>query len=481
MKTSSVILVNLWQMGQKWRFSFQSSFKYQKTHLSNIGYLFRISFLHLNIEILCSFLIFIYLLIFWHFLLRIYFQPKVLSHNKISGVDTSNAQIQNNIGFRANLATDLKINNQEQKRSFSSQNSSKSLRLDTRISVQKNLINQLKKLLAKIASLVKNWLIYLNQQIQISRRVTLESIIGYIGLPQRYVLSSMVFGDDSQLPSEIKHYLKITGMQHVIAVSGSNISLVVSLASVLISRFYGSSKLVILLALMIFYTLLTGSSASVIRASLMAGLSLTIYILLRRKIHPLTGWLWCVSLMVVARPAYLTEVSFQLSVLATLSIVLWGMAFPQQNSWLQNLTAGELLETNDWQKGVLSLVSALRESFLTTIAAQMLIFPVVIWWFGEVSLISLLANTCLLWLVPIITAAGLALFILATLTTFLPGHQLWLALLGKLIYWPVEFFLLGLKFFGQFEFGFYHLTLKNPLWLVIYYLSIAAWWWRKTR
>jgi len=106
----------------------------------------------------------------------------------------------------------------------------------------------------------------------------------------------------------------------------------------------------------------------------------------------------------------------------------------------------------------------LTESFWTTIMAQSFALPVILFQFGELSLVSLVANTFLLWLTPIITVYGV----------FLSGVILILPLsIGKILAWPLEvlltFFVGGLSYFAQFDqFYFSDISFNLPL--------VATWW-----
>jgi len=102
----------------------------------------------------------------------------------------------------------------------------------------------------------------------------LESIYKLFPEPEASLLAGILLGEDKNIPAEVKLAFTNTGTSHIIAISGFNIAIIAAIFVMLFSRVLGK-KWGSLLAILgiIFYTLLVGASASVVRAAIMGVLS----------------------------------------------------------------------------------------------------------------------------------------------------------------------------------------------------------------
>ncbi len=124
--------------------------------------------------------------------------------------------------------------------------------------------------------------------------------------------------------------------------------------------------------------------------------------------------------MVLLNPLWLWDVGFQLSFMATLGLVLF--AGPLQHRW--KARTGDRLPRQ--------VSGILTEGFLLTVAAQMTTLPLIVLYFGRLSLISFVANVFILPVQPPILLAGIpAIFggflylSLGRLIALLPQVCLW--------------------------------------------------------
>lgn len=167
---------------------------------------------------------------------------------------------------------------------------------------------------------------------------------------QSGLLCGVVLGETQFLAPEDEDSFRAIGASHLLAASGLNIALVVGLVMGL-GRVagYGPQRTALpALAAAVFYALLAEASASVVRAAVMAGASLTALAVGRISsvLHCLT--LACLACLLTA-PSFLQDLGFQMSVLAVLSLV-WlepGLARRLDGlpAWLQRSLAGTLAAT----------------------------------------------------------------------------------------------------------------------------------------
>ena len=217
--------------------------------------------------------------------------------------------------------------------------------------------------------------------------------------PQAALLTGILLGNDNGLPPDLAEAFRTTGMTHVIAISGFNIAILVAILVRLAEPFLPRRGAVIFALVGIsFYTVLVGADASVVRAALMGSIYLVTNRWLGRPNFAfaslfLAGWV-----MTILRPFTLWDVGFQLSFAATLSLMLYADPLTQ---WARRGLQRWL--TREWVEKVMGVLS---EAVILTIAAQILTLPLMIGYFGQLSIISLLANALILPVQPAVMIWG---------------------------------------------------------------------------
>ena len=206
--------------------------------------------------------------------------------------------------------------------------------------------------------------------------------------------SGVLFGGRSQLPSDIQTATQVAGLTHILAVSGYNLTVVVALCAVFWRRRSRLTTMVALSAIGLF-VLMTGATASVVRAAVMSGLILLVA-RTRRELDVRVALGATVVIMTAWNPRYLYgDLGWQLSVLALVGVLFVAPALiPRRvlrGSWLIEL-------------------------FMISLAAHLMTAPLIAHVFGSFSLIAPLANLIVLPLIPLVMlgafmAAGLGIFL----------------------------------------------------------------------
>lgn len=229
------------------------------------------------------------------------------------------------------------------------------------------------------------------------------------------------------------------------------------------------------------YLIVVGWEAPIVRASLMVVYSLGSQ-LLGRQYRPGLSLLWTVVFLVVTQPGWLTSLSFQLSVLATWAVIAV-VPLLHRPGFLSILESADLLDfsvtsnSKSWLSAwFLSGGRVIKEGLVMSLGVQLVVSPLLLWQFGELPLLSLLANGTLGWLTTVIGLSGLALFLAQTVLGWCGPVMLVIALPTRLF---IELFMTGLAVFGRFP-----ATVINwhlPLWqLVLWYLGLGSWYrWQK--
>jgi len=227
--------------------------------------------------------------------------------------------------------------------------------------------------------------------------------------PQASLLLGMILGVSSGFPAEFYESLRVTGTLHVVVVSGFNITVIINTLAGFLSFIPLKLRFFVTLVFITAFVLLVGPNPPVVRAAVMGSIGLLGTVLGRQR-DALRTLLIASLLMLVFRPNWAGELSFQLSFLATLGLIVIQPLF-------ERVIPGKNLP--------------LRGDFITTSAAQVMVWPLIAFHFGQVSLLSPLINALILWTVPLITYLGL---VTITIGMFIKG-------VGVLIFLPIRLFL----------------------------------------
>lgn len=209
-------------------------------------------------------------------------------------------------------------------------------------------------------------------------------------------LIGLLLGDRTDISVEIKKAFTNTGTIHVLAVSGSHVILVVSIIFVVLGllRFPNKPKILLTLLALLFYTFLTGATPSIVRASVMTAIVL-IGKYVEQKTDPYNVLGLSAVIMLLYDPKQLFDVGFQLSFSAVFSMVYF---YPKLNAVVKRIP--EPLEE-------FRIITPVWQLFAVSLAAQIGTIPFTAYYFGKVSLISVVANLFVVPLVGIIVTIGL--------------------------------------------------------------------------
>lgn len=260
-------------------------------------------------------------------------------------------------------------------------------------------------------------------------------------------MKGLLIGLDDDLESDKYDQFTRLGLTHILAISGSHVAINVSLlfAVLRLCRVSKQTSLLIVFCCVPAYVLLTGFSPSVIRSGIMTMLGL--YLMRRGLLKDGMNVLSAAALlMLLWEPYLLLNVSFQLSFAVTAGLIIFVPLITPYLRWLPE---------------------RLRSGIAITVAAQLVSFPLTIYYFNQFSLLSLAANMII---VPLI---GLVVLPLGTAALLLGG--IWMTL-GQWISVPVR--LLNAATFALTEWldshhGFMTYW-KSPgiIWIILYF---AGW------
>jgi competence protein ComEC len=211
----------------------------------------------------------------------------------------------------------------------------------------------------------------------------------------RGLLQAMLMGDEVHLDGDLQRAYAETGIVHIIAISGGNVAVFFIVISTLLGwlrhKKYVWVKYVVAMPIVWFYVLAAGAQPSAMRAAAMFSL-LAFGIIMRRNSNSLNELFATAFLLLCAEPAWLMSIGFQLSFAAVLSIILF---YPYVYAWVTVHTRpgfGPNKVVRFVTGRVLMLPAKLWKVVAMSIAAEILIAPLVIYYFHTFPLMFILAN-----------------------------------------------------------------------------------------
>lgn len=206
--------------------------------------------------------------------------------------------------------------------------------------------------------------------------------------PNAAFINGILLGTRQGISSDLKNAFNKTGMSHILAISGYNIAIIAWAILEMLVFFIKRKKAFWASVLIIgIFTIMTGASASVVRASVM-GLILLFASGYGRLYDPKNSILFAGALMIFQNPFVLRfDIGFQLSFMAVLGLIY---LYPIMGHWFRKIP-------NPLK---------LKELILATLSAQIFVSLLLIYHFKNFSLVSLPANILILPFLPITMLLG---------------------------------------------------------------------------
>ncbi|MBQ7351702.1 MAG: ComEC/Rec2 family competence protein [Clostridia bacterium] len=264
---------------------------------------------------------------------------------------------------------------------------------------------------------------------------------------------SILFGDKYGLSQEIKYMFSYSGISHILAVSGLHISVLVGVLWFLLDKLKLNryAKLIIFALFLLFYAYLCMFSPSVCRASIMA-IVLAVCKLFYFEYDSISSLSLAGIVILLISPLSLFSVSFQLSFLCIFAIIAFAPA-------IRNIFI------------TIKMPKALSEVFAISIAVNVVILPVCLNVFSQVSLLGILSNLIVL---PIFSILYVLLFTMVLVSCIIPPLGFLLAIPNLFLHLIKYFadYVCRIPFgvFKAFNVGYWLLAMMVLLALLIHFL-----------
>lgn len=212
----------------------------------------------------------------------------------------------------------------------------------------------------------------------------------YLPEPESGLVAGIVLGYKKDIGSDFYDQMVKSGTIHIAVASGYNIMLVGGTV-LSVCFWFLKRKLAVVVAIlaMLFYVVEAGGEPPVVRAVIMGSVVFVSTVLGRRVI---SWWILLVAgwLMILVDPTIVLSVSFQLSMSASVGLMV-----------VEPFVRKKLRNRHENMSEVLG-----GSGILTSLSTMILTAPIIWWHFGRMSWIGIVSNIMILPLVPILMITG---------------------------------------------------------------------------
>ena len=205
--------------------------------------------------------------------------------------------------------------------------------------------------------------------------------------PQGSLAQAILLGLRGNIPDSLHKAFSRTGTAHLLAISGLHMSIILAMFlsfGILVFGRQRSLYIWLPLALMWLYAMLAGMHPPIIRAAIMGSLFLIAEYLGRQR-SAIIALAFAAAVMVGIQPYLLWSVSFQLSFLAMTGLILF---FPHFQAWGRRRVAAIFGD----REALVTTGSMITDLFAASLSAIVVVWPLIAYNFGILSLVALPAT-----------------------------------------------------------------------------------------
>ncbi len=268
------------------------------------------------------------------------------------------------------------------------------------------------------------------------RSKLLATIWGIFPKEEAIFLGWILFGARENIPADLKEDFNNSGLTHFIAVSGFNITLCILFITFLFGFLPSWARIIAVTLSIVIFSVFVGLWAPVVRAAIMG---IVWYILLQqgssaKNMSLLAFTALCMALWSPFSLNY--DVSLHLSFLAVIGIIYTQEYFKKCFFWVPSFFA-------------------IREAFVLTLSALSFSLPLMIFQFGQVSLLAPFANIAMTWTIPLAMIGGSLTLIWNYISPFL-----W-EFIGFFTWILLHYDIMVVRFFGNIESALWKVDVGN--------------------
>lgn len=203
-------------------------------------------------------------------------------------------------------------------------------------------------------------------------------------------LSAIVAGELDDI--FLRHSFAKTGIIHVLVIAGLHFNMIVTLFSLLLSSLRPSKRVLLLLLITNCFFLFVGPTPPIQRAYIAIQLSL-LGELLSKKNFPTNALGLALLIQALINPTSLTNIGLQLSYLSSFGILIFSAPISNMLSlFLKKRTPNEIKKLNLLSKQGYIISCFLKEGLAVTISVNLVLIPLILFYFHKAPFLSFLYN-----------------------------------------------------------------------------------------
>lgn len=339
-------------------------------------------------------------------------------------------------------------------------------------------VNSLKVLKENSCFVTNMWINKLRNALKNNLRTLLPSDTASIAI-------ALFLGDSSLIEDTQKQTFSNASLSHVLAISGMHVTYVIVGCSWILNRFDKRKSKYVFIVFLIFFAQLAGGSPSVIRAVIMSSIMIASKIFYRKSDVINNISISCLIILIM-NPYNILNLGFQLSFLGTLGIVLFNKKIEEYLDDLhfdkyklsnkkhnkseainKNLNKSETINKNKrHNKNKSTNLKKLKSLIITSISANILILPILIYNFNIFSVTFLFSNILISPILGII-------FLIGYITVIISVVSIKIAIpFAKFLNILIKIFNYIAIFSSNIEITRVLVTTPNIITVVLYYIAI---------
>lgn len=273
---------------------------------------------------------------------------------------------------------------------------------------------------------------------------------------------ALLLGESTDFTYQQDRAFQVSGLRHVIAVSGLHVSILFAIIYMVFGR-QRVLNAIFGIPLLFVFAAIAGFTPSIVRACIMQTLML-MAMLVDKEYDPPTALAFAVLVILGVNPRAITSVSFQLSVGCMIGI--FAFSEPLRKYFL---SFGNLQKKGKGKGMQAKLIRWFFGSVSITLSAMVVTTPLCAIYFGMVSLIGILANLLTLWIISFVFYGVMVACLFSLIWVPLGQTVAWL------ISWPVRYVLLISDVLSSFPLAaVYTDSIYIIFWLIFAYLLLTV-------
>ena len=255
----------------------------------------------------------------------------------------------------------------------------------------------------------------------------------------------ILIGARSDISEEVENNFKMSSLTHMLAVSGSHITYIVSAFTLILGKINKKATKVFTISFLIFFMALTGFTASVIRATIM-GIIILLASLLFRKSDTVNNLCIAAFIILIFNPYTITDLGFLLSFAGTIGIISLGNTITDtinkliykvskgkinvhekaevkqencssiMNEVIKNRVVNSSKKTNEDNKIIVKILKYIINSISITLSANIIIMPIMAYSFSTVSFTFWISNILAGPIMEVVTILGFVVYFISLIS-----------------------------------------------------------------